>query len=492
MTSTIKVNNIQNQCGANIINENSNTITIGASGDTIALASGASQTGFGREGSVDWQTSSIKTATFTATSGEGYFCNTSGGAFTVNLPAGSAGAIVAVADYTRSFATNGLTISPNGSEKIGGIASNLILDVNGQAATFVYVDATEGWINVQETQTSQTGNPFIVATGGTITTCGNDKIHTFTGPGTFTVSQASTNCAAENIVSYLIVGGGGGGGAGCTQASSGAGAGGFRELKSPTTPYTASPLDGYPSAPNRVTVTAQSYAIVVGGGGSGGQHGTPCAPGPGTQATQGVGSSFGGITGAGGAKGAHGGTCYGFTGGSGSGGNQGPFTGTGSYYNGPGCAGAGNTPPTTPSQGNPGGTGYTIYNTPTGNSNMQAGGGGGATAAGGDATPGSLPANTNTGGAGATTNITGSPVAYAGGGGGGTNRQGPTGPSNPTGGAAGAGGGGTGGQCGDGGGSAATAGGTNTGGGGGGTGNQPGASGGNGGSGIVVIRYKYK
>ena len=54
MTSTIKVNNIQNQCGANIINESSNTITIGASGDTIALASGASQSGFGREGSVDW------------------------------------------------------------------------------------------------------------------------------------------------------------------------------------------------------------------------------------------------------------------------------------------------------------------------------------------------------------------------------------------------------------------------------------------------------
>ena len=72
MTSTIKVNNIQNQCGANIINESSNTITIGASGDTVSLASGASQTGFGREGSVDWQTGSIKTATFTSTSGEGY------------------------------------------------------------------------------------------------------------------------------------------------------------------------------------------------------------------------------------------------------------------------------------------------------------------------------------------------------------------------------------------------------------------------------------
>ena len=54
MTSTIKVNNIQNQCGANIINENSDTITIGASGDTIALASGASQTGFGRTGTVNY------------------------------------------------------------------------------------------------------------------------------------------------------------------------------------------------------------------------------------------------------------------------------------------------------------------------------------------------------------------------------------------------------------------------------------------------------
>ena len=74
MTSTIKVNNIQNQCGANIINESSNTITIGASGDTVSLASGASQTGFGRTGTVDWQTGSIKTATFTAVSGEGYFC----------------------------------------------------------------------------------------------------------------------------------------------------------------------------------------------------------------------------------------------------------------------------------------------------------------------------------------------------------------------------------------------------------------------------------
>ena len=91
MTSTIKVNTIQNTCGADIIKESSNTITIGASGDTVALASGASQTGFGATGAVSWQTS-VKTSTFTAVAGEGYFVNTTGGAVTVNLPAGTAGA----------------------------------------------------------------------------------------------------------------------------------------------------------------------------------------------------------------------------------------------------------------------------------------------------------------------------------------------------------------------------------------------------------------
>ena len=88
-----------------------------------------------------------------------------------------------------------------------------MLDVDGQAATFVYVDSTEGWINVQETQTSQAGRAFITATGGTITTSGNFKIHTFTGPGTFCVSQISSS-SPENTVGYMVVAGGGASGSG--------------------------------------------------------------------------------------------------------------------------------------------------------------------------------------------------------------------------------------------------------------------------------------
>ena len=108
MTSTIKVNTVTTESGS--------TLTLGESGKTIALASGASQTGFGRTGTVDWQTT-IKTANFTAVSGEGYFCDTNSvGAFTLTLPASpSAGAIVSLADYANTFDTANLTIGRNSS-----------------------------------------------------------------------------------------------------------------------------------------------------------------------------------------------------------------------------------------------------------------------------------------------------------------------------------------------------------------------------------------
>ena len=185
MTSTIKVDNIQKVSDAsNIIKKCSatttigsgagntvvvcgSTVTIGRCGGTVALASGASQTGFGRTGTVDWQTGSIKTTTFTAANGEGYFADTSSGGFTMNLPAGTAGNIVSVVDYTNTFQTGNLTIAANGSQKIGGVAADAILSTEGQSVTFVYVDDTEGWKNIQDSTSNVTGNPYIVATGGT-------------------------------------------------------------------------------------------------------------------------------------------------------------------------------------------------------------------------------------------------------------------------------------------------------------------------------------
>ena len=448
--SKIEVDAIDKQSGS--------TLTLGGSGTAVTLAAGATQSGFGRTGTVDWDTTP-KTATFTAVSGDGFFCNTTAGAFTVNFPAGSAGAIISLADYAGTWNTNNLTISPNGSDKIGGTNADAVLNTLGQSVTFVFVDSTQGWINVQDSTSNERGGTFITATGGTITTCGNDKIHTFTGPGTFTVSSVSS-CAANNVVSHMVVAGGGGGGG----YAGGGGAGGFREVKSPATPYTASPLDGYPSAPNRVTVTATAFPITVGGGGAAGSPSTGSPAG--STADPGSNSVFSTITSAGGGGAGQGEQTDKNGANGGSGGGASPRSGSGGA-----SGGTGNTPPTTPPQGNNGGN---AFHNP--GCYQLGGGGGGATAAGGNAPSTPIPGAVSggPGGAGATTSINGTPTAFAGGGGG-------YGDSLP-GGTGGTGGGGAGG------GPSGTSGTTNTGGGGGGGNPSPGA----GGSGIVIIRYKFQ
>ena len=115
--SELKVNKIspKTACGTTTLGDSGDTFTIPAG---VTITNNGTQTGFGREGSVNWQTSSIKTSTFTAASGEGYFADTSGGAITMNLPAGTAGSIVAVKDYAQTFDSNTCTVSPNGSQKI--------------------------------------------------------------------------------------------------------------------------------------------------------------------------------------------------------------------------------------------------------------------------------------------------------------------------------------------------------------------------------------
>ncbi len=432
--SKIEVDAIDKQSGS--------TLTLGGSGTAVTLGAGATQSGFGREGSVNWDTTA-KTAGFTGVSGNGYFINTTGGTITVNLPASpSAGDIIAVKDYTGTFTTNACTVARNGSN-IRGATNNTLLDKNNAGAVFIYVDGTEGWQVFFDGSDADAAQIYISASGGTETTSGDFKIHTFTGPGTFTVSCVA-DVAANNTVSYMVVAGGGASG---RSYGGGGGAGGFREYKSPVDSYTASPLNGNPGG-TAVTVTAQAYPITVGGGGS---KATPSA-----KATNGVNSVFSTITSAGG--GAAGSfsspqPAVGENGGSGGGGADGAQPG-----------GTGNTPSVTPAQGNNGGNGHAPG---------RAGGGGGATAVGANASG----SGAGAGGAGATSSINGTPTARAGGGGGYGNEGGA---------AAGTGGGGAGGNPG-------VAGTANTGGGAGGTGSTPNCDmTNNGGSGIVVIRYKFQ
>ena len=431
--SKIEVNAIEPQCGT--------TLTVGASGDTITFPTGTTiinngtQTGFGRTGTVDWDTTP-KTATFTAVNGTGYFVNTTAGVITVNLPAGSAGNIVSLADYAATWQTYNVTVAPNGTDKIGSLNENAILNTEGQSVTFIYVDSTQGWINTMDSTSNVRGvPPFIVATGGTITTvCTDYKVHTFTGPGTFTVTNAGVPTGSDTV-SYVVVAGGGGGG---YYFGAAGGGGGFRESKASTDTYTASPLNATSGPTYNLPVSVQSYPIVIGAGGS-----SSAASSPPNVASNGSNSVFSTITSAGGGGGS-GGNAPG-------GGNSGAAGGSGGGSGGSGgSGGAGNTPPVSPPQGNSG----------ENSAGNRGGSGGGAIEAGG--TDG-----TNAGGDGATTSINGTPTAFAGGGGG----------SNP-----GLPGGDGGGGAGPG-----TSGTANTGGGQGGC-----ASTGGGGSGIVIIRYKFQ
>ena len=149
------------------------TVTLGRCGGTVALASGASQTGFGRTGTVNWVTTK-KTSGFTAVSGEGYFCDTAAvGAFTLTLPASpSAGDIVGFKDYNGNFASANLTIGRNSQPINGGSDSNVTISTSGTSVLLVYVDATQGWVATQDDESTFSGDTFIAASGGTVTTCG--------------------------------------------------------------------------------------------------------------------------------------------------------------------------------------------------------------------------------------------------------------------------------------------------------------------------------
>ena len=436
--SKIEVNAVEPQCGT--------TLTIGASDTSIAGI-----------GTVNWDTTK-KTASFTAVSGRGYFIDTSSSAITMTLPASpSAGDIVAFKDYTQTFSTNNLTIGRN-SSNLDGTAGDRIINTNNTSMSLVYVDATQGWKSVEE-GTGFIGETFMVASGGTETTSGDFKIHTFTGPGTFTVSSLGTGANGAKVDYLVVAGGGSGGGVAGTGAggTGGGGAGGTRFSDGTVSGcYSAGPA---PLSASALTLTASPFPITVGGGGS-------ASPSTGASGSNSV---FSTITSAGGGGGGawSAPTCYNAVNGG---------SGGGAAYT--GNAGTGNTPPSNPPQGNDGGTGVC-------SSAQGAGGGGGATAAGTNGGPNSG----GPGGNGVTNAIRAACQSYGGGGGGGIGNY-PAVPGKT------AGSGGTGGGASaplSGGGVNATA---NTGGGGSGSENignpAPGRTGGAGGSGIVIIRYKFQ
>jgi hypothetical protein len=317
-------------------------------------------------------------------------------------------------------------------------------------ATSVNIAGTYG-TSANSTADSITINNYTtpVATGGTITTDGDYKVHTFTTSGTFQV----TTVGADPELDYLVIAGGASGGGG---VGGGGGSGGYRNT------YASETSGGGGLSETQITSTVTSYTVTIGGGGAA-VSGWGTAGGYGASGSNTV---FGAITSTGGGGGGYyvnPGPINGVAGGSGG--------GSGACESSQGVGGAG-----TSNQGFAGGTSTGSAAGPYGGGG---GGGGGAVGTNAPSTGG------GNGGLGISSSISGSAVGRAGGGGG----AGHTGDTYGT----GTSGGGQGGSetVHDGG-----AGTVNTGGGGGGssgaTAGQGGHNSGAGGSGVVIIRYKFQ
>ena len=125
-------------------------VQLGDSGDTITIPAGATitnngtQTGFGRTGAVDWETTK-KTASFTAVSGEGYFADTTSSALTNTTSFTKRYNCF----YCRLWNSSTAYYNRKKQSNINGDASDLTISKANSGLTLVYVDATEGWKNTE-------------------------------------------------------------------------------------------------------------------------------------------------------------------------------------------------------------------------------------------------------------------------------------------------------------------------------------------------------
>lgn len=141
-----------------------------------------------------------KTSNYTAANNEGVLTDTTGGAFTVTLPATpSTGYQVIVADAGGAWGTNNLTVGRNGST-IKNLAQDLVCDLNNVSVQFVY-DGTTWEIYAQVGANTQT--PYAVSSGGTGVTSITGIIKG-NGTSAFTAATAGTDYLAPPSGTALL------------------------------------------------------------------------------------------------------------------------------------------------------------------------------------------------------------------------------------------------------------------------------------------------
>ena len=378
--SEVKVNKISPRSGTGVqLGDSGDTITIPSG---VTLANNGTATGFA---SIDWQSTIVTGATHSASANQGIWINTTSNACNLTLPGSpSVGDQLIFSDFARTWGSNAVTLTLNGSKFQGNTSPDPVYDTTGEAVHIVYSGSTQGWIPI------------------------NDGATALETPQTVDVE-------------YLVVAGGGGGGG---YYGGGGGAGGF---------LTATLSSVNPGVTLTATVGGGGASVAFSGGGVQGNDGVNSSlAGSGiSTVTATAGGGGGADNGPGGRDGGSGGGGSGATGNAPSAQSAGAGTspqgnngGLGSaaapdYVSG-GGGGAGAVGAAGTGSGG-GGGGIGVQNSITGSAVYYAGGGGGSSEEAASRGPGGNGGGGNGGGPNPSV-VGGSGTANTGGGGGGSNQ----------------------------------------------------------------------
>ena len=159
-------------------------------------------------GSIAWQSVVVSDGSTVTTmvAGRGYFVNNTSAAGIVNYQrVHLLVTLLRYKDYAGNFGTNNLTIQRN-SHKIQGAASDSQISTNRASLVLVYIDATKGWLySHQHNVTDLQQNPYVNATGGTVSNVGDYKVHVFNSSSNFVVSDAGAGSPTSAKVEYIVV-----------------------------------------------------------------------------------------------------------------------------------------------------------------------------------------------------------------------------------------------------------------------------------------------
>jgi hypothetical protein len=357
----------------------------GTAGQVLTSAGTGATPTWASASSLSWQ--SVQTSNFTAASGNGYPINTTSAAITVTFPASpTAGNTIVLTDYAGTWATNNVIINPNGN-KIISATTNLLLQVKRESVSFVYIDATQGWLPYSGFQdavpvpNSYSASYLVVAGGGggaatggggggaggllsSTSTLNVGTSYTVTvgaggagGPSTYSDGVAGSNSVFGSIAT--AIGGGKGGTIGTAGGAGGSGGGGGKDSGQSSG---AAGTSGQGNAGGFTTGTSSWGGSGGGGAGAvGGNGGASEAVGNGGNGTASsiTGSS---VTYAGGGAGGTNGSATGTGGTGGGGGSQGGAVGTAGTTN---LGGGGGGGAYLTYAGGAGGSGVVILSVPT-------------------------------------------------------------------------------------------------------------------------------